>query len=75
MAILQTSQPHEPWNKGRLISQKAPLKLKDIWAIPIAIELDGATTATGRMRDPHDIHSSAAAQLVIKGSSAAHLAS
>lgn len=33
MAILPTSQPHEPWNKGKLIGQKAPLKLKDIWAI------------------------------------------
>lgn len=27
--------PHspEPWNKGKLIGQKSPLKLKDIWAI------------------------------------------
>lgn len=24
-----------PWNKGKLIGQKAPLKLKDIWAIRI----------------------------------------
>ncbi len=23
----------EPWNKGKLVGQKAPLKLKDIWAI------------------------------------------
>ena len=22
-----------PWNKGKLVGQKAPLKLKDIWAI------------------------------------------
>ena len=22
---------HEPWNKGKLTGQKAPLKLKDIW--------------------------------------------
>lgn len=27
MAILHTSQPREPWNKGKLIGQKAPLKL------------------------------------------------
>lgn len=26
---------HEPWNKGKLIGQKSPLKLKDIWAIRI----------------------------------------
>ena len=24
-----------PWNKGKLVGQKAPLKLKDIWAIRI----------------------------------------
>lgn len=25
----------EPWNKGKLVGQKAPLKLKDIWAIRV----------------------------------------
>ena len=39
MAILHTSQHHEPWNKGKLIGQKAPLKLKDIWAIRIRLQL------------------------------------
>ena len=39
MAIPHTSQPHEPWNKGKLIGQKAPLKLKDIWAIRIRLQL------------------------------------
>jgi integrase len=28
-----------PWNKGKLVGQKAPLKLKDIWAIRIRLEL------------------------------------
>jgi hypothetical protein len=23
----------EPWNKGKLVGQKAPFKLKEIWAI------------------------------------------
>jgi hypothetical protein len=23
----------DPWNKGKLVGQKAPLKFKDIWAI------------------------------------------
>lgn len=39
MASLDTSQSHEPWNKGKLIGQKAPLKLKDIWAIRIRLQL------------------------------------
>ena len=29
----------EPWNKGKLIGQKAPLKLKEIWAIRVRLEL------------------------------------
>ena len=40
MAILPASHHHEPWNKGKLISQKTPLKLKDIWAIRIRLQLD-----------------------------------
>ena len=30
---MNTSHSREPWNKGKLIGQKSPLKLKDIWAI------------------------------------------
>jgi len=39
MASFHTSQHYEPWNKGKLIGQKAPLKLKDIWAIRIRLQL------------------------------------
>lgn len=39
MAILRAAQPQGPWNKGKLIGQKAPLKLKDIWAIRIRLQL------------------------------------
>lgn len=28
-----------PWNKGKLIGQKAPLKLKEIWPIYIRLQL------------------------------------
>lgn len=32
--------PHrEPWNKDKLVGQKAPLKLKEIWSIRIRLEL------------------------------------
>jgi len=30
---------HAPWNKGKLIGQKSPLKLKEIWAIRIRLQL------------------------------------
>lgn len=39
MASLHTSQPRQPWNKGKLVGQKAPLKLKDIWAIWVRLQL------------------------------------
>ncbi|MES1952893.1 integrase family protein [Salinisphaera sp. S4-8] len=28
-----------PWNKGRLVAPKPPLKLKEIWAIRVRLEL------------------------------------
>jgi len=32
-------EPRIPWNKGKLVGQKAPLRLKDIWAIRIRLQL------------------------------------
>lgn len=32
-------QTNEPWNKGKLIGQKPPLKLREIWAIRIRLQL------------------------------------
>ena len=29
----------EPWNKGELVGQKAPFKLKEIWAIRVRLQL------------------------------------
>ncbi len=34
---------HTPWNKGKLIGQKLPLKLKEIWAIRIRLQLEKRT--------------------------------
>lgn len=30
---------HIPWNKGRIIGQKMPLKLREIWAIRVRLQL------------------------------------
>lgn len=30
---------HCPWNKGNLVGEKAPLKLKEIWAIRVRLQL------------------------------------
>ena len=32
-----------PWNKGKLVGQKAPLKLKDIWAIRVRLQIGSRT--------------------------------
>ncbi len=40
MDTVSTTKAHPtPWNKGKLIGQKAPLKLRDIWAIRIRLQL------------------------------------
>src|SRR6476620_5031900 len=36
---LRHREQRVPWNKGKLIGQKAPLKLKEIWAIRIRLQL------------------------------------
>ncbi len=33
------AQRHEPWNKGKLVGQKAPFKLKEIWAIRVRLQM------------------------------------
>ena len=35
-----TAERATPWNKGKLLGQKPPLKLKEIWAIRIRLQLD-----------------------------------
>ncbi|MEE3632819.1 tyrosine-type recombinase/integrase [Pseudomonas sp. AL 58] len=30
---------HQPWNKGKLVGQKAPLRVRDTWAIRVRLQL------------------------------------
>ncbi len=39
LSIPPDSTPKAPWNKGKLIGQKPPLKLKEIWAIRIRLQI------------------------------------
>ena len=44
--ILQEQENHcTPWNKGKLIGQKPPLKLQEVWAIRIRLQI------SNRVRD------------------------
>ena len=38
MYQLLTHTPSQPWNKGKLLGQKPPLKLREIWAIRIRLQ-------------------------------------
>lgn len=31
---------HEPWNKGKIVGQKAPFKPKDIWALRVRLQME-----------------------------------
>jgi len=37
--LIYDPQIHTPWNKGKLVGQKPPLKLKEIWAIRIRLQI------------------------------------
>ena len=39
-SLFQQKPRKTPWNKGKLVGQKAPLKLKEIWAIRIHLQID-----------------------------------
>lgn len=41
MESATNSQPHEPWNKGKIVGQKAPFKVKDIWALRVRLQMEG----------------------------------
>ena len=38
--ITHTPRSHIPWNKGKLIGQRPPLKLREIWAVRIRLQLN-----------------------------------
>jgi hypothetical protein len=31
----------EPWNKGKIVGQKAPFKVKNIWALRARLQIEG----------------------------------
>ena len=41
--FIQATTQHVSWNKGKLVGQKAPLKLKDIWAIRVRLQIGNRT--------------------------------
>lgn len=48
MASTGNTAHREPWNKGKIVGQKAPFKLKDIWALRVLLPLTGRTPTIGK---------------------------
>jgi integrase len=40
MEAVIANKRREPWNKGKLVGQKAPFKAKEIWAIRVRLQMD-----------------------------------
>ena len=40
MESVATAVNREPWNKGKIVGQKAPFKLKDIWALRVRLQME-----------------------------------
>jgi len=40
MECTSTPHSHVPWNKGKLVGQKAPLKPREVWAIRVRLQME-----------------------------------
>ncbi|SRR6266700_1543274 len=40
---VRSRQRREPWNKGKLVGQKAPFNPKEIWAIRVRLQMEERT--------------------------------
>ena len=40
MGTADKATTREPWNKGKIVGQKAPFKLKDIWALRVRLQME-----------------------------------
>ncbi|WP_218511770.1 tyrosine-type recombinase/integrase [Variovorax sp. dw_308] len=40
METVSNAVHREPWNKGKIVGQKAPFKVKDIWALRVRLQME-----------------------------------
>jgi hypothetical protein len=38
----------EPWNKGKIVGQKAPFKIKDIWVLRVRLQMECRVRELGK---------------------------
>ena len=65
----------EPWNKGKLVGQKAPLKLKDIWAIRVRLQISNCARGLALFNLAIDSKLRACDLVKLRVRNVAHLAS
>jgi integrase len=41
MGTTANGAQREPWNKGKIVGQKAPFRLQDIWALRVRLQMQG----------------------------------
>lgn len=41
MASTDITAHREPWHKGKIVGQKAPFKLKEIWSLRVRLQMEG----------------------------------
>ena len=41
MGSAANASHREPWNKGKIVGQKAPFKPKEIWALRVRLQMEG----------------------------------
>lgn len=46
MGFVSNAVHREPWSKGKIVGQKAPPPIKDIWALCVRLQMEN------RMREP-----------------------
>ena len=40
MGTVGNATSREPWDKGKIVREKAPFKLKDIWALRVRLQME-----------------------------------
>jgi site-specific recombinase XerC len=48
MGSIVSATHREPWNKGKFVGQKAPFKLKDIWALRVRLQMENRVRELAR---------------------------
>jgi len=46
----------EPWNKGKIVGQKAPFKVKEIWALRVRLQIENRVRELALFGNPPNFH-------------------